>query len=66
MDGVCMIFFTTSESPLDKHVTYTDSCDDWVVNDDPKKRKLERDTYLAEKKRYAELKRRSKEKAGLS
>jgi len=63
--GVCMLFLLTGSGPLDKNVNYNDTCNDWVANDDPKQWKLIRDSYLSEKERYANLKRKSKEKSGL-
>jgi len=64
-EGICMIFFITSDTPMDKKVKYTDSCPSWIFNDDPNGRKLMRDAYLWQKNYFAELKRKSKKEAGL-
>jgi len=63
--GVCMIFFLTIENPIDKNVNYYDSCHNWEPNDDPKEWQLIRKDYLELKDHYANLKRKSKEEAGI-
>jgi len=61
LGGYCMLFELTTETPIGKEVSYTDNCDDWVENNNPKEKKMIIDTFMEQINQYKERKRRSME-----
>ena len=52
-NGACMLVLLSKKSRIDKDVSYTDSCDEWMLNEDLIKHKDLRYEYEELKKRYA-------------